>query len=89
MLKNKVELHYTIHQENFSTEISKFFENKQEANCSCGFGVKGGLKESDNKENSSYSGGISEQLILCVEKRRMVSPYNQSKNVERVCFFSF
>ena len=61
-------LHYTSHQDIFFTKNSKFYENEQEANCSRGFGIKGNVDERGNKENSTCSRGISEQLIFCGEK---------------------
>ena len=43
-----------------------------------------------NKENSTCSRGVLEQLIPCGGKRRRLSPCNQSKNVEPVrVFFHF
>ena len=45
-------LQNTIHQDAFSTKNSRFYKNEQEANCSCGFGIKGDVEERDNNENS-------------------------------------
>ena len=53
--------YFVIHRGTFSTKYSKFYKNEQEANCSCGFGIKGVVQERGNK---------SEQLIPCGEKRR-------------------
>ena len=64
----------------------KFHE--QEANCSCGFGIKGDIEERSNKESTTCSRGVFEQLIPCEEKKRRLSPGNQSKNVEPVHSFS-
>ena len=72
----------------FSTKNSKFYKDEQEENCSCGFGVKGDVQERGNNENSTCSRGVFEQLILCGEKRRRLSPCNRSKNVEPVHSFS-
>ena len=56
-------LQNTIHQNSFSTKNSKFYKDEQEANCSCGFGIKGDVEERGNNENSTYSRGVFEQLI--------------------------
>ena len=46
------------------------------------------IAEKGNKENSTFSSGVSEQLVPCEEKDRRLPPCNQSKNVETVCSFS-
>ena len=81
-------LQNTIHQDSFSTKNSKFYKNEQEANCFRGFGIKGDVEEKGNKENSTCSRGVFEQVIPCGEKRRRLSPCNQSRNVEPVYSFS-
>ena len=81
-------LQNTIHQDSFSTKNSKFYKNKQEANCSCGFGIKGDVEERGNNENSACSRGVFEQLIPCGEKRRRLSPCDKFRNVEPVHSFS-
>ena len=77
-------LQNTIHQDTFSTKNSKFSKNEQEANCSCGFGIKGDVEERSNDKNSTCSMGVFEQLIPCGEKRRRLSLCDKSKNVEPV-----
>ena len=62
--------------------------NEQEANCSRGFGIKVYVEERGNKENSTCSRGVFEQLIPCGEERRRLLPCNQSQNVEPVLSFS-
>ena len=69
-------------------KISKFYKDEQEANCSCGFGIKGDVEERGNNENSTCSRGVFEQLIPYGEKRRRLSPCDKSKNVEPVHSFS-
>ena len=69
-------------------KISKFYKDEQEANCSCGFGIKGDVEERGNNENSTCSRGVFEQLIPCGEKRRRLSRCDKSKNVEPVHPFS-
>ena len=81
-------LQNTIHQDSFSTKNSKFYKDEQEANCSCGFGIKGDVEERGNNENSTCSRRVFEQLIPCGEKRRRLSPCDKSKNVEPVHSFS-
>ena len=78
----------TIHQDSFSTKNSKFYKDEQEANCSCGFGIKGDVEERGNNENSTCSRGVYEQLIPCGKKRRRLLPCDKSKNVEPVHSFS-
>ena len=70
----------------FFQQKSKFYKNKQEAYCPLEFGIKG--EERVDKENSTCSRGVFKQLIPCEEKRRGLSPCNQTKNVEPVYFFS-
>ena len=55
---------------------------EQEVNGSSEFGIKGGVEERGNKENSTCSREFSERLIPCKANRRRLSPRNQSKNVE-------
>ena len=81
-------LQNTIHQDSFSTKNSKFYKDEQEANCSCGFGIKGDVEERGNNENSTCSRGVFEHLIPYGEKRRRLSPCDKSKNVEPVNSFS-
>ena len=81
-------LHDTIHQDTFSTKNSKFYKNEQETNCSRGIEIKEDVEERSNQENSTCSRRVSEKLIPYGEKRRRLSPCNQSKNVEPVCSFS-
>ena len=81
-------LQNTIHQDSFSTKNSKFYKDEQEANCSCGFGIKGDVEERGNNENSTCSRGVFEHLIPYGEKRRRLSPCDKSKNVEPVHSFS-
>ena len=81
-------LQNTILQDTFSTENSKFYKDEPEANCSCGFGVKGDVEEWGNNGNSTCSRGVFEQLIPYGEKRRTLSPCDKSKNVEPVHSFS-
>ena len=82
------ELQNIIHQDTFSTKNSKFSKDEEEANCSCGFGIKGDVKKRGNNENSTCSKSVFEQLIPCGKKRRKLSPYDKSKNVEPVHSFS-
>ena len=49
------ELQNIIHQDTFSTKNSKFSKDEEEANCSCGFGIKGDVKKRGNNENSTCS----------------------------------
>ena len=42
-------------QDTFSTKIFKFYKNEQETDCSRGFGIKGGVEEIINKENTTCS----------------------------------
>ena len=81
-------LHDTIHQDTFSTKNSKFYKNEQETNCSRGFEIKEDVEERSNQENSTCSRRVSEKLLPCGQKRRRLSPCNQSKNVEPVRSFS-
>ena len=81
-------LQTTTHQGTFSKKNSKFYKDEQEANCSCGFGIKGDVEERGNNENSTCSRRVFEQLIPCGEKRRRLSPCDKSKNVEPVHSFS-
>ena len=81
-------LQNTIHQDSFSTKNSKFYKDEQEANCSCGFGIKGDVEERGNNENSTCSRGVFEHLIPYGEKRQRLSPCDKSKNVEPANSFS-
>ena len=78
----------TVHQDTFSSKNSAFYKNEQKTNCSRGFKIKGDVEKRRNKENSTSSRGILEQLIPCEEKRRRLLPCNQSKNLEPVRSFS-
>ena len=61
-------LQNTIHQDAFLTKNFKFYQNEQETNCFRGFRIKGDAKERGNKEDSTCSRGVFEQLIPCGEK---------------------
>ena len=62
--------------------------NEQETNCSGGFEIKGNIEEKGNKENSTFSRRVFEQLIPCGEKPRKLLLCNQSRTVEPVRSFS-
>ena len=55
-------LQNTIHQETFLTKNSKFYKKKQEANYFRGFGIKRDVEERGNKENSTCSRRVFEQI---------------------------
>ena len=72
----------TIHQDNFSTKSSKFYENEQEEDCPHGGRIKGDVDKRESKENSNYLRGVSEKFISLRGQRRRLLPCNKSKNVE-------
>ena len=51
----------------FQQKNFKFYMNEQETNCSRGFEIKGNIEERGNKENSTFSRRVFEELIPCGE----------------------
>ena len=80
-------LHYTIHRDTFSTKNSKFYKNEQEANFSRGFEIKEDIQKRGNKENSTCSRGVFEQLIPCGGKNGSYCPVINLKLLNQFILF--
>ena len=68
-------------------KISKFYKDEQEANCSCGFGIKGDVEERGNNESSTCPRGVFEQLIPCGKKDEVYHPVINLKMLNQFITF--
>ena len=68
-------------------KISKFYKDEQEANCSCGFGIKGDVEERGNNESSTCPRAVSEQLIPCGKKDGVYHPVINLKMLNQFITF--